>query len=143
VSLGRTLRAAVAGAVAAGAWAAVEPAIQRATGGRHTQGRLIGGVVTPDGPWQEAGLAIHLGNGAAFGVAFAWLGLGGVGRGILAAEAENTLLWPLCGVVDRIHPDVRSGVWPALARSRAELAQEVLGHAVFGAVLGALIPRSR
>jgi len=51
VSLGRTLRAAVAGAVAAGAWAAVEPAIQRVTGGRHTQVRLIGGVVAPDGPW--------------------------------------------------------------------------------------------
>jgi len=139
----RTLRAAVAGAAAAGAWAAVEPAIRRVTGGRHTQVRLIGGVVTPDGPWREVGLAIHLGNGAAFGAAFAWLGLAGVGQGILAAEAENTLLWPLCSVIDRIHPDVRSGVWPPLARSRAEFAQEVLGHAVFGAVLGALVPRSR
>ena len=128
MSLGRALRAAVAGAAAAGAWAAVEPTIQRVTGGRHTQVRLIGGVVAPDGPWQEVGLAIHLGNGAAFGVAFAWLGLGGVSQGILAAEAENTLLWPLCSVIDRIHPDVRSGVWPPLAGSRAEFAQEVLGH---------------
>ena len=141
MSLGRTLRAAVAGAVAAGAWAAVEPAIQRLTGGRHTQVRLIGGVVAPDGPWQEVGLGIHLANGAAFGVAFAWLGLGGASQGVLAAEAENALLWPLVGVIDRIHPDVRSGGWPPLARSRAEFAQEVLGHAVFGAVLGALIPR--
>jgi hypothetical protein len=44
-------------------------------------------------------------------------------------------------MIDRIHPDVRSGAWPPLARSRSEFAQEVLGHAVFGGVMGALIPR--
>jgi hypothetical protein len=141
MSIGRTVRAAVAGAVAAGAWAAVEPALREATGGYHSQVRLVGGVVAPDGPWREVGLAIHLANGAMFGVAFAWFGLGGVGQGILAAEAENTLLWPLVGVLDRIHPDVRSGEWPPLARNPNAFAQEVLGHAVFGAVMGALSPR--
>ncbi len=141
MSLGRTLRAAVAGAVAAGAWAAAEPALREATGGYHSQTRLIGGLAAPDGPWREAGMGIHLANGAMFGVAFAWLGLGGVGQGILAAEAENTLLWPLVGVLDRIHPDVRSGEWPPLARNPNAFAQEVLGHAVFGAVMGALIRR--
>ena len=143
MSVGRTLRAAVAGAVAAGAWAAVEPKLRELTGGYHSQVRLIGGVVAPDGPWQEAGLAGHLANGAAFGVGFAWLGLGGAGQGILAAEVENTLLWPAVAVLDRIHPDVRSGVWPPLARNPNAFAQEVLGHAVFGSVLGVLIPRSR
>jgi hypothetical protein len=140
---GRTLRAAVAGAVAAGAWAAVEPKLRELTGGYHSQPRLIGGVVAPDGPWREIGLAVHLANGAAFGVGLAWLGLGGAGQGILAAEVENTLLWPATGVLDQIHPDVRSGAWPPLARNPHAFAQEVLGHAVFGAVLGALIPRRR
>jgi hypothetical protein len=143
MSPGGTLRAAVAGAVAAGAWAAVEPKLRDLTGGYHSQVRLIGGLAAPDGPWQEVGLGIHLANGAAFGVAFAWLGLGGAGQGILAAEAENTLLWPAVGVLDRLHPDVRSGEWPPLARNPNAFAQEVLGHAVFGAVMGALIPRAR
>lgn len=140
MSAGRTFRVALAGVAAAGAWAAVEPAIRWVTGGRHSQVRLIGGVVAPRGRWREIGLGIHLANGAAFGLAFDRLGLRGAGRGAFAAEAENALLWPLVGVIDRIHPDVRSGAWPPLARSRGEFAQEVLGHAVFGAVMGALIP---
>jgi hypothetical protein len=141
VSAVRTLRAALAGAAAAGVWVAVEPAIRRVTGGRHSQVRLLGGVVAPRGRWREIGLGMHLANGAAFGLAFDRLGLRGAGRGAVAAEAENALLWPLVGVVDRIHPDVRSGAWPPLARNRSEFAQEVLGHAVFGGVMGALIPR--
>ncbi len=59
---------------------------------------------------------------------------------MLAAEAENALLWPLVAVLDRLHPDVRSGAWPPLARNPHAAAQEVLGHAVFGAVLGGLLP---
>jgi hypothetical protein len=141
VSAVRTLRAALAGAAAAGVWVAVEPAIRRVTGGRHSQVRLLGGVVAPRGRWREIGLGMHLVNGAAFGLAFDRLGLRGAGRGAVAAEAENALLWPLVGVIDRIHPDVRSGAWPPLARNRSEFAQEVLGHAVFGGVMGALIPR--
>ena len=135
----RTLRAALAGAVAAGCWAAAEPLLGRATGGYHRQARLIGGLVAADGSWRVAGLAIHIANGAAFGVAFDRLGGHGVCRGVLAAEAENTLLWPLVAVLDRIHPDVRSGAWPPLARNPHAAAQEVLGHAVFGAVLGGLV----
>jgi hypothetical protein len=137
----RTARAALAGAVAAGAWAAAEPALRRATGGCHSQVRLIGGMVAPRGRWREVGLAVHLANGAVFGVACDRLGLAGVAPGVLAAEAENALLWPLTRVVDRLHPDVRSGRWPPLATSTHAFAQEVLGHAVFGAVLGGLGPR--
>jgi hypothetical protein len=141
MSAARTLRVAIAGAAAAGLWVAVEPAIRRVTGGRHTQVRLLGGLVAPRGPWREIGLGMHLANGAMFGLAFDRLGLRGAGSGAVAAEAENALLWPLVGVIDRIHPDVRSGAWPPLARSRSEFAQEVLGHAVFGSVMGALSPR--
>ena len=118
MSVGRTLRAALAGAVAAGCWAAAEPLLARATGGYHRQARLIGGLIAPDGLWRAAGLAVHLANGAAFGIAFDRLGGHGVARGVLAAEAENALLWPLVAVLDRIHPDVRSGTWPPLLRNR-------------------------
>jgi hypothetical protein len=141
VSVRRTLRAAAAGAAAAWVWAAAEPALRRAAGGYHSQPRLIGGLIAPDGDWQERGMAVHLANGAAFGVVFAALGGHGVCRGVLAAEAENALLWPLTGVLDRLHPDVRSGAWPPLLRNRHAFAQEVLGHAVFGAVLGGLVRR--
>jgi hypothetical protein len=139
--VGRTARAALAGAAAAGCWAGAEPLLRRATGGYHRQARLIGGLVAPEGSWRAVGLAVHLANGAAFGVAFDRLGGYGVARGVLAAEAENALLWPLVAVLDRIHPDVRSGDWPPLLRNRHAAAQEVLGHAVFGAVLGGLLPR--
>jgi hypothetical protein len=139
--VGRAARAALAGAVAAGCWAAAEPLLGRATGGYHRQARLIGGLVAPEGSWRAVGLVVHLANGAAFGIAFDRLGGYGVGRGVLAAEAENALLWPLVAVLDRIHPDVRSGDWPPLLRNRNAAAQEVLGHAVFGAVLGGLLPR--
>jgi hypothetical protein len=141
VSVRRAAGAALAGAAAAGAWAAAEPALREATGGHHSQARLIGALAAADGDWQTVGLGVHLANGAMFGVAFAWLGLGGVAQGVLAAEAENAVLWPLTAVLDRLHPDVRSGTWPAMARNPNAFAQEVLGHAVFGAVLGALVRR--
>jgi hypothetical protein len=141
VSVRRALRAAVAGAAAAGVWAAADPALRRATGGYHSQPRLIGALVAPDRAWLRVGTAVHLANGAMFGVAFAALGGHGVCRGVLAAEAENALLWPLTGVLDRLHPDVRSGEWPPMLRNPHAFAQEMLGHAVFGAVLGGLVRR--
>jgi hypothetical protein len=42
-------------------------------------------------------------------------------------------------VVDRFHPDRRSGAWPPLLRNRSVFAQEVAVHALFGAVLGGLL----
>jgi hypothetical protein len=141
VSRRRALRAAVAGAAAAGAWAAAEPLLRSVTGGYHGQPRLIGGMAAPDGDWRAVGMAVHLANGAMFGVAFERLGGHGIGQGVITAEAENALLWPLVAVFDRLHPDVRSGEWPPLLRNPHAFAQEVLGHAVFGAVLGGLVRR--
>jgi hypothetical protein len=43
-------------------------------------------------------------------------------------------------VVDRVHPDVVNGDWPPLARDPRVAAQEVASHAVFGVVLGSLLP---
>jgi hypothetical protein len=45
-------------------------------------------------------------------------------------------------IADRIHPDRRVGTWPPLVSNARVAAQEVVGHAIFGAVLGALVSRS-
>jgi hypothetical protein len=100
--------------------------------------RLLGGVVTLGRARFPAGLAIHLANGAAFGWAFERLGGHGVRRGVLAAQGENALLWPALAVMDRVHPDRRSGAWPPLATSPRVAAYELVTHALFGAVLGGL-----
>jgi hypothetical protein len=103
--------------------------------------RLLGRQATRSRWWPGAGLALHLVNGAIFGAAFERLGKGGVRDGVLAAETENLAVWPGMLVVDRLHPDRRSGRWPRLATNGRVIAYEVATHALFGAVLGALVRR--
>jgi hypothetical protein len=138
------VRGAAAGAAAAAAWSASEPILRRLTGTTYSNVRLLGRFATRGRAWPVAGLALHVANGAAFGAAFERLGLQGVKAGIFAAEVENTLAWPAMAIVDRIHPDRRDGTWPPLVRSSRVAVQEVVGHAIFGAVLGRLVsaPRS-
>jgi hypothetical protein len=126
------------GIVAAAAWAACEPMLRRLLRTPYSDVRLLGRAVTAGRAWPAAGLALHLANGAAFGAAFERLGLRGVRRGVIAAEAENLALWPALLVVDRLHRDRRAGAWPPLARSPRVAAYELVTHALFGAVLGAL-----
>ena len=141
MSVRRDIQAAAAGAIAAAAWIAAEPAVRRLAGGTHRELRLISGLVAPDRGGNGLGLAVHVANGAAFGWAFSRLGGYGIGRAVLAAQAENAILWPSMAVADRLHPDVRSGAWPKLLTDRGTLVQEIGGHVVFGVVLGALAPR--
>jgi len=137
---GRTLRGALAGVVACAAWAAAEPLARAATGTTFSDVRLLGALATGGrAGWRPAGLAIHLANGAVFGAVFARLGGRGWRAGLAAAEAENALAWPAMVLMDRVHPDRRSGAWPPLARDRRVIAQEVAMHALFGALLGALV----
>lgn len=135
----RDLHAALAGTTAAAVWIAVEPATRRLTGGAHRELRLISGTIAGEHGSDALGWAVHLANGAAFGVAFRRLGGRGIRRAVLAAQAENAVLWPGMAIVDRIHPDVRSGRWPKLFSDRGTIAQEIASHVVFGAVLGALV----
>jgi hypothetical protein len=137
----RDIQAAAAGAIAAAAWIAAEPAVRHLAGGTHRELRLISGLVAPDRGGNGLGLAVHVANGAVFGWAFSRLGGYGIGRAVLAAQAENAILWPGMAVADRLHPDVRSGAWPKLLTDRGTLVQEISGHVVFGVVLGALAPR--
>ena len=131
------MRGMLAGVVAAGVWAAAEPALGRALGVPwYSDRRLLGGLFRV-GP--EAAIAIHLVNGAVFGAAFERLGLRGPASGVVMAQAESLSLWPAMRVVDHVHEDRRSGGWPPLWGNRRVFAYEVAAHALFGAVLGGLL----
>jgi hypothetical protein len=99
-------------------------------------------MVTCGRAWPLVGVGLHVANGAVFGAIFARLGGRGVVQGVLAAEAENLALWPAMALVDRHHPDRRSGAWPPLSANGRVFAQEVAVHVLFGMVLGALTRRT-
>ncbi|MGD9694330.1 MAG: hypothetical protein AB7V42_01560 [Thermoleophilia bacterium] len=133
----RVLRGAAAGAAAAAAWAAVEPLAARACGTRFSDTRLVGRLVPgPDGLWPAAGTALHVANGAALGAVLGALGVRGPTAGLLWASAEGLAAWPGMAVVDRVHPDRRSGYWPRLLTDRRVFAQEAAMHALFGLLYG-------
>jgi hypothetical protein len=130
------LRGAFAGAVAACAWAAAEPALGRLFGTTYSERRLLQGLV---GTTPARALLLHACNGAVFGASFERLGLRGALRGMVAAQAENLVLWPGMVVAQRVHPSCRDGEWPLLFRSGRIFAYEVAGHALFGALLGSML----
>jgi hypothetical protein len=132
-------RAALAGAAAAASWAAVEPAARRLCGTPYSDLRLLGRIATSGPAWPAAGLAMHLANGAAFGVAFDRLGGRGARQGLAAAMVETAATWPGMLLIDRFHPDRRDGTWPPLVRHGPTIVEQVLVHAVFGVVLGTLL----
>jgi len=136
------VRAALAGATAAAAWAAAEPLAQRIFRTPYSDVRLLGAPISQR-HWRAVGTAIHVANGAAAGIAFERLGLRGWRAGIAVFQAENLAAWPLTAVADRFHPDRRSGAWPPLSRNGRVFAQEAAVHALFGAVLGLLVTRSK
>jgi hypothetical protein len=131
-------RGALAGLAAAAVWAASEPLARRAFGTSYSDVRLLGVAVTRGKAWPLLGAALHLANGAAFGALFVRLGGRGIKQAIAAAQAENLVLWPGMALVDRYHPDRRSGEWPPLLANSRVFAQEVALHTLFGGVLGAL-----
>src|ERR1051325_9345430 len=128
------MRGMLAGIVAAGVWAAAEPALGRAFGiPWYSDRRLLGGLLRV-GP--EAAIAVHLANGALFGASFERLGLRGSLRGVALAQTESRGLCLFMAAVDRVHEDRRSAAWPPLFRNGRVFAYEVAVHALFGAVLG-------
>ena len=132
-------RGARAGIVAAAVWAAAEPLAQRAFGTTYGDVRLLGRGVTRGPLWRPIGLAVHLANGALFGALIDRRGWRGWKRGLVVAELENAALWPGMAVVDRVHPDRRSGAWPPLFRNGRIFAYQAALHGLFGIVLGALL----
>jgi hypothetical protein len=135
------LRAALAGAGAAAGWAVLEPLDRQLFEHDYSDVAMLGKLVTRSRAWPAAGLALHLANGAAFGLFY-----GEVRRrtgapprrlALTLALAENFALFPLAYVVDRKHPARgEAGVAPLL--TARGLAQATLRHTVFGALLGTL-----
>jgi hypothetical protein len=123
---------------AAAVWAAAEPALGRLFRLPYSDVRLLAGLT---GRGRGSGLVLHLANGAIFGAVFERLGRRGVLRGVAAAEAENLALWPAMAIVDRLHPERRAGDWPPLLLNGRVFAYEAAAHALFGAVLGLLLPQ--
>lgn len=129
-------RGAVAGALAAAAWQACDPALKRLSGSPYSDAELLGPFITTGRYEWLADLVTHSAAGAGFGYVFERLGGRGVRAGVAAALAENTLLWPAIGIVEHFHPKRRSGEWPRLVTSPRAFVSATVGHALFGALLG-------
>jgi hypothetical protein len=141
IDTAQTLRGALAGAVAAGVWAAQQPLDKRVFGVAYDDTELLGKLVTRRTiPARAIGTALHLANGALFGAVYAnvapRLPLPSWARGPVAALTENVATWPLATVSDRLHP-ARDEL-PRLAGNRAAFAQATWRHLLFGVVLGEL-----
>lgn len=136
----KTLRGAVAGAFAAGVWAAQQPADKTVFGVDYDDTELLGKAITRGRAWPVVGLALHLGNGAVLGAAYATVAprmpVPSWARGPIVGLAEHLATWPLTVVVDRLHP-ARDDM-PRLAGSWRAFAQATWRHALFGVVLGEL-----
>jgi hypothetical protein len=135
-----TSRGALAGAAAAGLWAAQQPLDKRVFDTGYDDVELLGKSVVAGPGWYPVGLAMHLLNGALFGAVYAsfahyapipsWL------RGPVASQLENFSAWPLARLTDRLHP--RREELPKLTGNRRALAQATWRHLLFGIVLGEL-----
>jgi hypothetical protein len=140
MELRRTVNGAVAGAVAAGLWAAQQPLDKRVSGSSYDDVELLGKLVTRGPGWPAVGLALHLANGAIFGAVYALVRplMPGppVAVGAAAGLAEHAGFWPLVGLIDRHHP-ARSELEPLWGNQRA-FAQATWRHLLFGVTLGEL-----
>jgi hypothetical protein len=140
IDRGKTIRAAIAGAMAAGAWAAQMPIDKRIFGSDFDDVELLGKTLTRRRYWPLAGWALHLQNGALFGALYAQaaprMPLPSWARGPAAALSENFATWPLMALSDRLHP-ARRELTPAFSNPRA-LAQSTWRHLLFGVLLGEL-----
>jgi hypothetical protein len=133
-------RAALAGAAATFAWAAVEPLDRRLFGCDYSDVALLGKWVTRSRWWPAAGIALHALNGAAFGLAYREVQRRTRSEprrlALALALAENFGLYPLAHFVDTRHPARGTRGIPPLATSPRALAQATFRHTLFGVLLG-------
>ena len=136
----KTVRGALAGAVAAGVWAAQQPADKTVFGVDYDDTELLGKAFTRGRAWPVVGMVAHLVNGAAMGAAYTALAprlpVPSWSRGPLVALAEHLATWPLTIVAERVHP-ARDDL-PKLSASLPAFAQATWRHLLFGVVLGEL-----
>lgn len=136
----RTARGALAGAVAAGVWAAQQPLDKQVFGSDYDDVSLLGKALTRGPAWYPAGLALHVGNGALFGAVYAsaapLVPIPSWTRGPVAGLLEHFGLWPLGRLSDRYHP-ARDEL-PELSGNARAMGQAMWRHVLFGTVLGEL-----
>lgn len=136
------LRAALAGAGAAVTWAAAEPALRRLCRTPYSDIQILGRLVARGSRIEPAGFVLHVANGAAAGVVLHRLGATTVLRAVLAAELETAAFWPGIYVLERVHPIVAEKGWPRpLVTNVPTIIEQILAHALFGAVYGLLARR--
>jgi hypothetical protein len=140
VDLQRSLNGALAGAIAAGVWAAQQPLDKRLFDSEYDDVELLGKLVSRDGSWPATGTALHLQNGAIFGAVYAQVRPFVPGppvlAGVLAGLAEHAVTWPLTRLTERHHP--ARGDLPKLADNNRAFAQAAWRHLLFGIVLSEL-----
>jgi hypothetical protein len=136
----KTIRGALAGALAAGVWAAQMPLDKRVFGTGFDDVELLGKAITRGRWWPAAGWIAHLQNGAVFGAVYANVAprtpLPSWARGPAAGLAENFATWPLVALTDRLHP--AHGELPATFANPRALAAATWRHLLFGVLLGEL-----
>jgi hypothetical protein len=136
------LHPAAAGALAASAWALVEPLDSRAFRCDYSDVAVLGKAVTRGPLWWPTGFVLHAANGALFGLAFdearrrlpvpkERLALG-------MALTEHLALYPLSYFVDRYHPARGEPGIPPLLRNPRAFGLATIRHALFGLLLGRL-----
>ncbi len=106
---------------------------------------VLGKLVTRGRGWWPIGFAVHVGNGAVFGLVFDEVRrrLDVDGRRLAPALAlgEHLVLFSLGALVDRYHPARGEPGLPSLFSKRA-FAQASWRHALFGWLLGRLARRA-
>lgn len=136
----RTVRGAVAGAVAAAVWTAQQAVDRRVFEVDYDDTELLGKWVSQGPAWPFVGFAMHVANGAAFGALYATaaprIPLPSWARGPAAGVAEHVATWPLMALVDRFHPARKD--LPDLFLNPRAFGQSLWRHLVFGTVLGEL-----
>src|SRR3954453_13605181 len=130
----QTARGAVAGAGAAGIWAAQQRLDKAVFGVEYDDIELLGKAVTRGPAWAPVGTAMHIANGALFGAFYANVGprmpLPSWARGPFAAMVENFATWPLTIVAERVHPARKE--LPKLSNDPRAFAQATWRHLLVG-----------
>jgi hypothetical protein len=131
-----TRSSAAAGLAAGLAWRAVEPQLRRLFGHPYSDPELLTSFITRGRLQPLLDYGVQGIGGATFGFAFARLGGRRTGQAVAATLGENIVLLALSPLVDRYHPDVRSGRWPPLTGNPRAAAVSVSGHLLYGLLLG-------
>ncbi|HYI16558.1 MAG TPA: DUF6789 family protein [Thermomicrobiales bacterium] len=144
VSWSRIVAGMLAGLAGGAAFAAVMELDMALSRRRVDDFQLLAGFGPTRDKWRVVGPLVHSINsvslGGLYGVVAQFIPGTGWRKGLTFALAENTLLWPIIIVLDRVHPAIRSGELPVYNRPWPFLVEN-LRHATFGIVLGTVYER--